>query len=96
MSTGLFQFSAPECQYPTKTLAIVRFGVSNVTGSLVGPEIQLYHRWKTGHLGLAAYTNFNNRMVVLRNRNGIGCTLVARTLERLLRRLLRVVVCNFY
>ena len=39
MSTGVFQFAAPERHHPTGTLETVQFGVSNVPGGLLGPEI---------------------------------------------------------
>ena len=45
MSTAVFQFSALERHHPTETLTTVRFGVSNVPGGLLGPEISQVEGW---------------------------------------------------
>ena len=45
MLTGVSQFAAPEHHHPTETLETVQFGVSNVPGGLLGPEISQVEGW---------------------------------------------------
>jgi hypothetical protein len=45
MSIGVFQFSAPERHRPTETLETMRFGVMNVHGVLLGPEVSQVEGW---------------------------------------------------
>jgi hypothetical protein len=45
MSTGGFQFAAPERHHPTGTLETVQFGVSNVPGGLLGPQFSQVGDW---------------------------------------------------
>ena len=45
MLTGVFQFAAPEHHHMTETLETVQFGVSNVPGGLLGPEISQVEGW---------------------------------------------------
>jgi hypothetical protein len=54
MSTGVFQFAAPERHHPTGTLETVQFGVSNVPGSLLGPEIPRVGGWPSWPSGVLA------------------------------------------
>ena len=45
MLTGVFPFAVPEHHHPTETLETVQFGVSNVPGGLLGPEISQVESW---------------------------------------------------
>jgi hypothetical protein len=49
---GLPVFAAPECHHSTETLETVQFGVSNVPGSLLGPEISQVEGWPSWPSGL--------------------------------------------
>jgi hypothetical protein len=54
ISTGVFQFAAPERHHPTGTLETVQFGVSNVPGGLLGPEISQVGGWPSWPSGVPA------------------------------------------
>ena len=51
-STGVNQISPLDRHHPTKTLETVRFGVSNVPGGLLGPEISQVGGWPSWPTGV--------------------------------------------
>ena len=64
MSTGVFQFSAPERHHSTEALKTVRFGVSSVPGGLLGHEISQVEGWHSGvpgYTGILLYKLFMGR-----------------------------------
>jgi hypothetical protein len=56
MSIGVFSFAAPERHHPTRTLEIVRFGVSNVPGGLLGLAISKVEGWPSWPSGVPGGT----------------------------------------
>jgi hypothetical protein len=52
MSTGVFQFAAPERHHPTETLETVHFGVLTRLGGLLGPNIPQVEGWPSWHSGV--------------------------------------------